>query len=434
MTVRDFVRALRRRWLLLLICAAVGAAGGGGYGLFQTPQHVANSQLLLSVSASDSTSSLREDTLYLQERMQSYAAVLASPALGERVAAALDSDLTGAEIAEMISVSVPDSTSLLDISVSDPSAETARQIAAAIGDEFPRLLAQLESGTQADGPNVQVATLRPPVLPTAPATVGLAVAALIGLVLGLAGGLALALLRDALDDRVRDEEDGRFAELPAVEVLSLHRPARRAVAGTASGADGDALRRAALRLCPPAPDGRMNGRILTVTAPVSGEDAASVGDDLATAYAIAGQRVVLVDAHLREDPSTVRWESGGRARPGLAEVLRGEADPTAVAEQRADGVRVLTAGRAAAGAQLPTRRTAEVLQEVLAEADVVVVVAPAVQDSADAEVCAALSDRTLLVVRQQRTHRREARRAAQTITALSADVALAVLAGRPREA
>ena len=427
MTFRDFSRALRRSALLLVLITLLGGALGAGYGLAQTPRYASSSQLFLSVGgAAGADDATRQDTLYLQQRMQSYAAVLSSPALGARVADATGLGKSGAAIAGEILVTAPEGTVLLDLYVEDTSASVAQQIATAVGTEFPRLLADLENRGSTSVDAVQVTTLRPATLPTTPVSPHRVELALLGLALGLAAGIGLALLRDTLDDRIRDEDDLRALGLPDLVSVVLRTGGRRRAAHAASPGHGGALRSAALRLSSPHDGSSPGGRVLTVTAPTDLLDTTPVVSELAGALAAAGRRVLVVDADLDQGRAADRWSPDFRPGAGLAEVLRGDEALASAVQRRDDGVAVLAAG-ARSDDQLTFRTLAAVLDAVRADADVIVLAAPSGEASPDAELCASLSDGVLLVLQRNRTHRRDARRAADVFAALGAPVRGAVI-------
>ncbi|MGY1681911.1 Wzz/FepE/Etk N-terminal domain-containing protein [Geodermatophilus sp. SYSU D01176] len=414
MTLGDLGRALRRGRLIIVACVVAGLGAAGAYTLVQTPEYVAESQLFLEATDASDTQSSRQDTIYLQQRMQSYAAVLGSPALGDRVAGDLGLDLTGAEVAARMTVEVPAETVLLNVSVRDSSAERAQLIANTVGDEFARLLSELE-GTQAAAIDaVDVTTIRPAPLPGSPAAPDAVLLVLSGLLLGLVVGAGLALLREGTDDTVRGADGVRRLGL-----TSLAEVPRRGRSGELSPARRDALRRVRLHL--DAADA--GARVLAVTAPAAGPDVAAFAGDLAVVLAASGRRVLLVDAH--GQAARLLGVDGDGA--GLAEVLAGSADLSTAVRSGPGGLGVLPGGRSDVPDALSPARAREVLDKLAAGSDVVVVAAPPLDGPPDAEALALAASDVLLVVGDGGTRERDLQRALRTLEDLRVPVLGAAL-------
>jgi capsular polysaccharide biosynthesis protein len=120
-------------------------------------------------------------------------------------------------------------------------------------------------------------------------------------VIGLGLGILLALLRDALDDRIRgrDEMEELFAA-PVIAELPTSMLGRRAV-----GRTGDEVL-SSLRAVDPVrhqlTGNGTRGTLVVITSSVSGEGKSTVAANLAAALSLAGQDVICVDA----DPTPPR--------------------------------------------------------------------------------------------------------------------------------
>jgi capsular polysaccharide biosynthesis protein/Mrp family chromosome partitioning ATPase len=425
MAFRDMIGALRRGWLIVVLTAVAGCSIGLGYSLARTPEYVTASQLFLGVATASGGETSRQDTLYLQQRMQSYAAVLGSPALGERVADELGLQLSGTDVAGRMTVDSPEGTVLLDVTVRDSSAERAQGIANAVGDEFADLLAELEDAGGTDIDAVDVTTIQPARLPTDPASPDVAVNVLSGLLLGSIVGIGLMFLREALDDRIRGADD-----LLALGLRPLGQVPRRRQRGRSrpQGTREDAVRRLRLRLSTDRVDGGKERGALAITAPTDDVDVAVLAVDLAVVMSAAGRSVILVDGDLRTRRLTSFLGIGNDAA-GFAELLAGKVDAKSLLMDFAEGARVLPAGHSPhhpADLITPERMT-KALSELVPLADVVVVVAPPLDGPPDAEVIASTDVGAVLLLGQNVTRRAHARRALRSLGALGADVVGAVL-------
>jgi Mrp family chromosome partitioning ATPase len=261
---------------------------------------------------------------------------------------------------------------------------------------------------------------------------------LLGIGLGLLLGLGTAFLWEALDSRVRSEDEvrellglallGRIRESPkrlASRLAMLHAP---------QSAHAEAFR--ALRVVLDTVSRRIGAKSIMVTSAVDGEGRSSTVANLAVAQARAGRNVVLVDFDLRY-PSLDRL-FGLEGRPGLTDVVLGHvALEDALAEVEvgprfgvnelgrvdagangsangrtgttfAGSLRVLTAGPVSPEMRelLVSPVAAELLEQLHEQADVELVDAPPLVTVGDAQALATHVDAVLVVVKFSFVRRR----------------------------
>jgi capsular exopolysaccharide synthesis family protein len=146
------------------------------------------------------------------------------------------------------------------------------------------------------------------------------------------------------------------------------------------------------------------GNIVLITSSVSGEGKSSVAACLARMLAQAGRRTAILDGDLR-NPSVHRALGLSRL-PGLAELVVDEASLYDVLQvDEASGAYCITAGAAVASPSdlLQTARLAQVLRELSAEFDVVIIDSPPILAVHDALILAKQADVTIMVVRWGKT-------------------------------
>jgi capsular exopolysaccharide synthesis family protein len=147
-------------------------------------------------------------------------------------------------------------------------------------------------------------------------------------------------------------------------------------------------------------------KLVAFTSAISGEGKTVTAVNLALTSARANpdRRILLVDADLRR--GQVAELLGFRARPGLSELLLGEADLREVVRRfKANRLAVIPSGR---GAEEPTRllagsRMKELLRAVREGFDEVYLDLPPALPFADAAVLSSLADAVVLVVRANAT-------------------------------
>jgi capsular polysaccharide biosynthesis protein len=134
--LREVLVALRVSWWLPLVGLVVGAASGLVLSLLQTPQYTSQTQLFVSVSGTESTSEAFQGSQFSQERVSSYARLVAGEELAGRVIDRLGLEESPAIVSDQVAAAVVTDTVLIDVTVTDPSAERAQLIAQVVGDEF----------------------------------------------------------------------------------------------------------------------------------------------------------------------------------------------------------------------------------------------------------------------------------------------------------
>jgi Mrp family chromosome partitioning ATPase len=288
---------------------------------------------------------------------------------------------------------------------------------------------------------------------------------LLGLGLGLLFGLGAALLWEALDSRVRSEDEVR--ELLGLPLLGRTREPPRRLGTTLSmlhapeSAHAESFR--TLRIALETVSRRIGAKSIMVTSAVDGEGRSSTVANLAVAQARAGRDVVAVDFDLRY-PSLDRL-FGLEGRPGLTDVVLGHTPlEEAMAEipigqpigvhgtelERTNGspkargtfagsLRVLTAGPVSPDLRelLVSPAVAELLEQLHEQADVVLVDAPPIVPVGDARALASHVDALLVVVRFSFVRRRllnELRRTLEMSPAPALGMVLVESQGEEQEA
>lgn len=253
----------------------------------------------------------------------------------------------------------------------------------------------------------------------------------VAVVLGIVLGLGAALLRDALDTRVRSaEEVGEILGLPLLGRLPA--PPRRLRKGRGlvlmSGDEvehGEAYHK--LRVSFDFANLEPRAGVVMVTSAVSEEGKSTTAANLAVALASIGRRVILVDLDLRQP--TLHKFFGLEDRPSVSDVILGAAsiadslarvgvpDKTGVAPAHGNGDRphgsggvlyVLPGGAAPTDPTplLASRALADLLKELRLRADLVLVDTPPVLPLSDAMTISAATDGYVIVSRVDLVRRR----------------------------
>jgi capsular exopolysaccharide synthesis family protein len=406
MTLHESTALLRRYWYVVV--AAMLAGGVVAFGLSQlaTPVFTAQSRLYFSLSSGSSASDLNQGATYTQSQMLSFGELAESPAVLEPVIARLGLDTTPQELARAVTVTTPQNTVIMEISVTEPSPAQAADIANAVAASL-RDTAESYAPKGAEGsPTVSVRVIQEAPEPLSQSAPNGRTNTLAGLLLGLlAGLLGLALVR-LLDTRVRSAET--VAHLTTAPLLgSLER--ERGVTGLAmavrplsTAAEGFRQLKANLRFV------LLGDRSssIVVTSSIPGEGKSTVAANLALSLSEGGRRVLLVDADLRRP--VVAQYLGLVGDAGLTTVLVGQALLEEVVQPWGDGtLHVLTSGEIPPNPSelLASARMEELVARARATYDVIVIDTAPLIAVADAAFVARMTDGAIVVADQTRVHR-----------------------------
>jgi capsular exopolysaccharide synthesis family protein len=255
---------------------------------------------------------------------------------------------------------------------------------------------------------------------------------------GLMLGALFAVGRDFLDQRLRSAEEIKHVTgLPLLGVIPHIQgnltPAQRALQlhsdPMSDVAEGYRTVRTAVYFGSPA--GTVKTLLITSASP--GEGKSTLASNLAIAMAQAGNRILLLDADFRKPTQQKNWNIDRNL--GLSNVLAGNQTldeairPTPVA-----GLEVLPCGPIPANPSeiLNSQMFADVLADVSERYDMVLLDSPPVMPVTDARILAASADATLLAVRAERTQRKAAIFARDTLRSVGARLLGVVVNDVPR--
>ena len=291
---RELYAIVAKRWRIAVAAFVVVLATTGWVSVRTPPVYEAEARVVLTAGAALSP---QQFTLYLElldspvvlEPLRAEVGVAPGTPVTVRGTAAADTGILA------LTATAPPGALAADL------ANAAGPTLAAAGREFAPLAASA-------GQRVQVTTIRAATPPAAPSSPDLPRNLALGTLAGVAVGLGLALLRHALDTRIRTEADVRA--LTDRPVLASLRRLRGRIAEP-HGAAAEAYRR--LRTNLQFVDLTTGSRhSFVVTSPLPNEGKTITAVNLALTMARSGAHVLLVDADLH--------------RPSVADVLGVDGD------------------------------------------------------------------------------------------------------------
>ncbi|MGH9179945.1 MAG: polysaccharide biosynthesis tyrosine autokinase [Acidimicrobiales bacterium] len=305
---------------------------------------------------------------------------------------------------------------------------------------FRQKLDQLQVDAALKSGGAQLVT--PAVAPSTPVRPTPVRNGVLALVVGAMLGLGVAFLREYLDDTIRTKEDvervaGGLPVLSVIPVVPGWKDRRKAMVASLvepKSAAAEAYR--SLRTSVQFLGLDRPVRTLQVTSPSASEGKTSTVANLAVALAGAGQRVIAVDCDLRKPRLHAFF--GLDNEVGFTSVLVGDAPLSEALQplEGVDGLRLLASGSPPPNPSelLAGPRSAQVLESLAAQADVVLVDCPPVLPVTDAAILAGRVDATLVVVTATETHRRRLHQALETLAQVGAPLAGLVLNAARQEA
>ncbi|WP_427115752.1 polysaccharide biosynthesis tyrosine autokinase [Pseudarthrobacter scleromae] len=397
----DYLRVLRRNWIMILSCTLLGLLVASVFSLTIRASYTAKTQLFVSIQSSGSVTELQQGNTFSQARVQSYVETIKTPAVLQPAIDSLGLELSPAELGKKVEATSDAKTVLISISAVDSSPVQAAAIAQAVGQSLIAVIEDIESpGPDGKSP-VKLSVVTPASAPASPSAPNTPLNMGLGVLNGLAIGVGIALLRKALDTKVRGEADlRRISQAPILGGIAFD-----------SGAAKKPLLTQATQQSPRAESFRQirtnlqfahvnhTSKAVLITSSLPGEGKSTTATNLAIAIAQSGQSVVLVDADLRRP----RIDSylGLDRNAGLTTALIGEADVSDLLQAWGeDDLYILTSGQIPPNPSelLGSRMMKDLIERLEATFDAVIIDAPPLLPVTDAAVLAQQVGGVVLVV------------------------------------
>lgn len=434
MNLQDFVKLLRARWVTLCVTVVVSVLGAIAVTLLTTPLYQASTRLFVSTTAGSSVSDIYQGNRFSQERVTSYAELLMGETLAQRTIDKLNLAMTATELQKQVKASAKPDTVLINVDVRDPSPVRARDIANTLSDEFVVMVGELETPLNGASPDARVVVEQRasisdhPVVPEKALNMG------IGLALGVLLGIGLAVVRDLLDNTVKERETlEEISGTGVVGSIPLDKERRKQAAisfDTDNSSIAEAFRKLRTNLQFLAVDNPP--RVIVVTSSTPGEGKSTTAINIALALAEAEHNVVLVDGDMRR-PMLHKYLDLV-APVGFSTVLSGQATlGEALQKTRYPGLTVLTAGTVPPNPSelLGSMAAKRLLAEMREQFDYVIVDSSPLLAVTDAAILAANSDGVLVMARFGQTKRDQLSHAIGNLEDVGASVLGAVFTMTP---
>lgn len=406
--LRELFIVLRDAWRLVAAAALVVVGAAAVVTMATTPSYSAYSRIYLTVSrAADPT---RGDpggvTPVRNSDLKTLADQLYTPIVLEPLRAAA----VPAGRPFGVTVFVPDTNAWMDVTASSSDPQVAADVANSTGPVLAQVATKFSPLLSQPADSVASVVITPAVVPGAPSSPDVRRNIMLGLLAGLALGVGLALIRHALDTKVRGEGDLKLASDRPVLAQVPHEPAaagaRLLFEEDPHGIHAESIRRLRTNLM--FVDVTTGKHSFVVTSSMPGEGKTTTIVNLARSLAESGSRVILVDGDLR-NPSVAK-ALGLESGIGLTTVLLGRASLAEAIQPWGDsGLSVLAAGQIPPNPSelLGSRPMVELVEKLSTDFDFVLIDSPPLVPVIDAVLLQQLTGGLVLVVAAERTRKRD---------------------------
>ena len=211
MTIAGYLRVLRKRWRTITAVTVLCVVVAGVVTVLLPQTFEAESTSFVSISdaktSGSSPDALYQNSQFALNQVQSYPAIVTSPAVLQPVIDDLGLSMSVSELRQHVTVTNPANTVLLRVQATSGSARQARDIANAVSDDLGSLLENLETPRSSTSSPVKVSTAVPASIPTAAASPRPALNLALGLLVGLVLGAVTAAVRERLDTSIKSFQD-----------------------------------------------------------------------------------------------------------------------------------------------------------------------------------------------------------------------------------
>jgi polysaccharide biosynthesis transport protein len=425
MTLEHCIQILRERWRVIVLVALVMMSAAGGLWYVRPSEYTAKVTLYVSAQTADTAQSAYQGAQLSQQRVTSYVELVTSARVAQDVLRQIGSTEDPTDLVKKIKASSAADSVLIDVEVVDRSPQRAADIANAVARVFASLVDELERPTVAGAqPPVAVRVVQPAAPSVRPSSAGLLELLLLGLLAGTVLGVGAALLRNALDRQVKSPAHLREAvNAPNLGTVTFDPQVPKrplTVHEDPQSPRSEAFRQLRTNLQFVDVDRPRKAIVVTSSMPSEGKTTSLA--NLAIALASAGNDVLVVEADLRR-PKLADLLGLDRSI-GLTNVLAGRLAATHAIQHWSAGVDVLASGPLPPNPSelLASQQMANLLAEMRAAYDVILIDTPPLLPVTDAAAVAPATDGVLLVCRFKETSRDQVAMARQALDAVGAQV------------
>jgi capsular exopolysaccharide synthesis family protein len=421
--LREYFRVLRSSWVLISIIVICALGATSLYTILKAPEYVATTKVFVSAESASSVTDLTQGNTFTQQVVQSYTDIVTTPIVLHSVVNDLSLGITEAALAKKISASAAVNTVVIQISVTDKSADTSAAIANSVASSLTRVVSKLSPSTSSGTAPVKVTIVQKAQPPLAPSSPNVPLNIALGLVVGLILGVAAAVIRSLSDTRIRDTHDiSAVTDAPVLGGIAFDSGASTRpliVQDDPRSPRAESFRSLRTNLQFLEYGGRPQSFVFT--SPLQGEGKTTTVANLAIALTDNGMKVVVVDADLRRPRLAEVFGLEGAV--GLSDVLIGLVSlDDALQEWGTQSLKVLPAGQKPPNPSelLGSQSMADIINTLTEWFDIVLVDAPPLLPVTDAAILSKRTGGAIVMAAAGKTHRAQLKSAMSVLSAVGA--------------
>lgn len=420
MELSGYLATARRWWWTLLVATWIAGLAGYLVATRIPPTYEARALMLVGPVGGDLNTLRASGQLSL-----TYAELVITKPRLDAAISQVGANITSSDLRSATRVTANEVSRTLTIRVQSGSPDTAAKLANALAGLLSTLVQQ---GTAR--PEAQLDVVEFAEAPTTPIAPQVSLIAILTALAGFLSALVVVVLIEYIGATVRSRDDiGRLVPVPFLGQIEGHRAsgARRGlmVEQLPASRMASSYRVVATKVAFAESDAPV--RSLLVVGAQSGDGTGETAANLAAALAISGRRTVLIDGDDIDGEATALL--GLDERPGLSEIVRGQAGLSEALVAHAPSFDVIPVGRGSLEV-LDDGAVGRLLDRLLADHDLVIIAGPPTLGSAEALIFARATDASVVVVRRDQTKRDALAHAVESLTLVGTNVLGVVLDSR----
>lgn len=213
-SISEILDSLKKRWKLIVVITLGATLLSGIVSFFLLkPQYEAATKVFIGKEEGAEQGYNQSDVIMYQQLMKTYSEAIKTKDLVKRSIEKVDTDLKVSEVLEGLTVTNVASTQILEIKFKGGNPEEARDIVAAVTEEFINTSKTLV-------PNGNVKVIEQVVIPENPVSPNKTMNISIAFILGLMVGVGIAFLLEFMDNTIKSKEQlEREFQLPVLGAI-----------------------------------------------------------------------------------------------------------------------------------------------------------------------------------------------------------------------
>ena len=413
MELPDYLQLLLRSWAVIAIGSLLGVALATAYLIAQPVLYSATASTYVSVSSASDISSASTGSTFAKDAAADLAVIATSPYVLDAVRRDLSLSTPSTALASQISTVVVPDTSVIEVTATTTQPSLSSAVANAVVTELGSAVARLNPNVGNAASVARTTTLQRATTPSTPVSPSVVFDVAVGLLGGFSVALLLILLRQAIDQRIRNADQlGRVARAPVVGVVPEVPPASEGpnvVLDPARIGQFRAIRSEIL-------EGASQRRVIVVSGTKRSVSTSSLASSIAASVASAQLDTLLLDAVTVSSPAAPIFRAP--TEPGLTEVLeRSHTVERSIVQADHEGLWYLPPGRPSGRRDdlIASLEMTDLLEAVISRFNVVIINADPVEDSPIARTLGRQADGVVLSSELNRGSAPEVRRAVESL-------------------